>query len=462
MALGSSFNNLQPITSTIVALSTPQGRGALSVVRLSGPQAVEIIERIAPELLEVEPRKATLTTIRYPGKDEILDQVLITFFPAPRSVTGEHVVEVSCHGSPAVVRQIMDMCLAFGARLAAPGEFSLQALSNGKMNLAQAEAVRDLISSQTQAAAKQAALQLSGEVSKALEPAKSSLVEVIVLLESALEFVEDDLPPTKIRQIEESLSSVHDRIEKLAGSYRAGHLLRDGLQIAIAGRPNVGKSSLFNRLVERERAIVTDLPGTTRDTLSEVIDIGGVPVLLTDTAGIRNTEDDIESMGIERAHRAVSESDLVIVLFDATAEIGSEESSFLTENQGTICVPVINKCDLSTGGEFETFPEWHSAIRISAKTGEGLDSLRAAIIDRINGESTGWQGLMVTNARHYDLLRHCCSEIKAATELLLSGRSEELVLAPLHSALRLLGQITGETTTEDILTEIFATFCIGK
>lgn len=448
--------------STIVALSTPRGRGALSVVRLSGPEAIEIIKKIVPALSELEPRKATLAKIRYPTSNEILDQVLITLFAAPNSLTGEHLVEVSCHGSPAVVRQLIDLSLAFGARLAGPGEFSLQALRNQKMNLTQVEAVRDLISSQTEAAAKQAALQLDGEVSRTLEPLKDRLVEVIVLLESSLEFVEDDLPLTETRTIEESLDLVQQRIERLAHSYRAGHLLRDGLKVAISGLPNVGKSSLFNKLVERERAIVTEVPGTTRDTLSESIDIDGVPVLLTDTAGLRDTEDEIECLGIARAHRAISESDLVIVLFDATQEIGPDALALLTRNASGVHLPVINKCDLPAANHLEMCSDLLSAIRISARTGEGLDSLRAAIIDKFGTGSTDCGGLLVTNARHYDLMLHSSAEIQSAREALLCGRSEEMVLAPLYNAMRFLGEITGETTTEDILTEIFSTFCIGK
>ncbi len=246
--------------STVVALSTPRGRGALAVIRLSGQQALAIAQRMA-RVDDFESRHATLVTLRSCLADEVLDQVLLTCFPAPHSLTGEDVVEISCHGSPAIVRRIIDATLELGAVLAAPGEFTLRALMNGKIDLAQAEAIRDLIAAQTDAAVKQASRQLNGELSKTLEPFKEMLVQVIVLLESALEFVEDDLPAPQVDQIEHILDSVVAGVDQLSQSYQAGRLLQDGARVAITGRPNVGKSSLFNSLIQSERAIVTDVPG---------------------------------------------------------------------------------------------------------------------------------------------------------------------------------------------------------
>lgn len=436
--------------------------GALSVVRLSGPQAVEIIKGIAPTLPDLKPRTATLAQLIYPSTGETLDQVLITLFPAPRSLTGEDVVEISCHGSPAVVRQVIDLTLAMGARLAEPGEFSLRALANGKINLAQAEAIRDLIQAQTQTAARQAALQLNGELSNALAPLKASLIDVIVILESALEFVEDDLPQTQSDQIEELLRTVRHSVDHLRNTYAVGRLLRDGFRAAILGQPNVGKSTLFNKLVERDRAIVTDTPGTTRDTLSEAIDILGIPVILTDTAGLRETTDGIETIGIERAHRAASESDLVIVLFDATNKVGPEELVLLSQTASASRMLVINKCDLTCAASPNLPEELRDAVRISAKTGDGLDTLRTAMVDRISGTTSTDGGLTITNARHHDLLCRARDELDFAIHGLGLRQSEELILSPLHTALKYLGEITGETTTEQILSEIFSTFCIGK
>lgn len=443
--------------STIVAVSTPRGRGALSVVRLSGSRSLEIAENLAGEAA-VFCRRPKLAQIKYSQSSAILDEVLITYFEAPHSATGEDVIEISCHGSPAVVRQLIDMALGLGARLAEPGEFTLRALAHGKINLSQAEAIRDLISAQTEAAAKQAAQQLRGSLSKALEPLKDQLIETIVVLESAVEFVEDDLPAVRIKAIEERIGEVARDVEKLAQTFDSGHLLQDGIRVAITGHPNVGKSSLFNKLVERERAIVTSIPGTTRDTLSETIDIGGIPVVLTDTAGLRETSDDIETLGIERTHQAAEESDLVLTVIDAT-DGEAKVRTLAGESASVHRLVVVNKCDLVAQSESSTNG---SAIRVSAKTGEGLDALRTAILEHFNKAPIDSDGLLVTNARHHDLLRRAKAECDAAGKAIRDKRSEELILAPLHNALRYLGEITGETTTEDILSSIFATFCIGK
>jgi tRNA modification GTPase len=447
--------------STIVALSTPRGRGALAVIRLSGSDALAIAHQLSG-LDELEPRRATLTKLKRPQDGEVLDQVVLSCFFAPQSLTGEDVVEISCHGSPAVVRSIVDATLHLGAVVAGPGEFTLRALSHGKLNLAQAEAIRDLIAAQTEAAVKQASRQLNGELSNALGPFKEKLVEVIVLLESALEFVEDDLPAPRLNEIETDLASVQAEIEKLSQSYSAGRLLQEGARVAITGRPNVGKSSLFNSLIERERAIVTDIPGTTRDTLSEAIDLEGIPVILTDTAGLRETTDGIETLGIERTRRAMGDSDLVLVVLDGTIELGPSDQDLITQTKDARRVVVTNKSDLPMFKPAVCCVEDLQAINVSARTGEGLSALRAAILTSLNSSGIEDSGLLITNARHYDLLCSARREIETARSALRDRHTEELVLVPLHNALRLLGQITGETTTEDILSEIFATFCIGK
>ena len=397
--------------STIVALSTPRGRGALAVIRLSGHDAIAIAQGMGVH--EVEDRRATLTTLTRPRDNEKLDQVLTTCFRAPHSLTGEDVVEISCHGSPAVVRNIIDTTLELGAVLAGPGEFTLRALSNGKINLAQAEAIRDLIAAQTDAAVKQASRQLSGELSHALAPLKEKLVEAIVVLESALEFVEDDLPALRAQEIEDQLLGVSTGVEKLARTYAAGRLLQEGIKVAIAGRPNVGKSSLFNSLIERERAIVTDIPGTTRDTLSETIDLDGIPVILTDTAGVRETTDGIETLGIERTRRAMGDSDLVLVVLDGSSELGPSDHELLNQTEHTRRLVVKNKSDLpgfnssSCRGELE-------AINVSARTGEGLATLRSAILGSLHNNGVDNGSLLITNARHYDLLCNAQHEVETA------------------------------------------------
>src|SRR5215216_820497 len=446
--------------STIVALSTPRGRGALAVIRLSGPDAIAIAQRLG--LHQVEDRRATLTELTRAKDNEVLDQVLLTCFRAPHSLTGEDVVEISCHGSPAIVRSIIDSTLELGAVLAGPGEFTLRALSNGKINLAQAEAIRDLIAAQTEAAVRQASRQLNGELSNALGPFKEKLLEVIVLLESALEFVEEDIPAPRANEIDNDLAVVSAGVEKLARSYSAGRLLQEGVRVTITGRPNVGKSSLFNSLIERERAIVTDIPGTTRDTLSEAIDLEGIPVILTDTAGLRETTDGIETLGIERTRRAIGDSDLVLVVLDGSTELGPSDHDLLSETEHTRRLVVRNKSDLPGFAASSGCMEARQPINVSARTGEGLTTLRSAILASLHNNGVEDGSLLITNARHYDLLCSTQRELDAARSALREGHSEELVLAPLHNALRFLGQITGETTTEDILSEIFATFCIGK
>ena len=441
--------------STIVALSTPPGRGAIAVIRLSGPEALSITKRLAVDLNNVKARRATLTRICLPGTEETLDEALVTFFNAPESVTGEDVIEISCHGSPVIVREILDLTVSLGARFATPGEFTLRALTNHKINLVQAEAIRDLIAAQTDAAVKQAARQVGGELSHTITSLEEKLVSVIVVLESALEFVEDDLPPAELGSIKTKLTSVRNGIGDLADSYSAGRLLHSGIKIAIVGSPNVGKSSLFNRLVSRDRAIVTDVPGTTRDTLSETIDLEGIPVLLTDTAGLRETTDTIESLGIERTKRAIIDADLVLEVIDATYPSVDE----FDRDQCATIIRVLNKCDLEIAPGFLSEKD---SVRISALTSEGIESLRTVILTFLKREDVDNEGLLVTNARHYDLLKSASTELDNAISALNDRLSEELILVSLHNALKYLGQITGETTTEDILSQVFATFCIGK
>ena len=276
------------------------------------------------------------------------------------------------------------------------------------------------------------------------------------MLESALEFVEDDLPAVRVQEIESELAVVSARVEKLARTFAAGRLLQEGIKVTITGRPNVGKSSLFNGLIERERAIVTDIPGTTRDTLTEAIDLEGIPVILTDTAGLRETTDGIETLGMERTRRAMGDSDLVLVVLDGSTELGPSDHDLLSQTEQTRRLVVRNKSDLPG------FAASSGCINVSARTGEGLTTLRSAILASLHNNGVEDGGLLITNARHYDLLCSTQRELETARSALREGHSEELVLAPLHNALRFLGQITGETTTEDILSEIFATFCIGK
>jgi len=367
-----------------------------------------------------------------------------------------------------VLRQVIDVCLSRGARLAEPGEFSLRALANGRMDLAEAEAVRDLIDAQTVTAARQAVRQLRGEFSHELKPLKDDLLDVIVVLESALEFVEDDLPETQAASIGAKLESIREKLDNIALTYKAGHLIREGLRVAIVGRPNVGKSSLFNALLGSDRAIVTEIAGTTRDQLHEKLTIGDIPISLIDTAGLRETSDTVETIGVERSRRAMADADIVVVMLDVSEPITDADREIMSGVSELQHLVTINKIDKvseslrrSVGERRSEFPD-SDAVAVSAKTGEGLDALKNAIVQPFRSSEGSETGFLVSDARHHDLLLRAASEIDQSIDSLTNKVSEEIVLIGLHNALRYLGQITGETTTEDMLTRIFSTFCIGK
>jgi tRNA modification GTPase len=450
---------------TIVALSTPPGRSAIGVIRISGERALDLTRSLVrdPDFCP-EPHHAALKAIFDPDTLEVVDRVVVTFFKSPHSYTGDDVVELSCHGSPPLLLSVLDSLLLFGARAADPGEFTMRAVANGRLNLTQAEAVRDLIDAQTHAAVRQAARQLGGELSKRLQPIKDALLKIIVPLESSLEFVEDDLPEDIAPNIEQSLSGLSAKIDEMAYSFRRGRLLKDGLRVALVGRPNVGKSSLFNYLLSSDRAIVTEIPGTTRDTISEVINIEGIPVLITDTAGVRSSSDMIEQLGIERTRRAIADSDLIVIVLDGSQPLINEDKEIIREASGNRCVIALNKSDLESfcSNNAQQIDNNLVSVYVSAKTGDGLDTLCAEIIKPFTVGYLDESSFVITNARHYDLLSRTSEALQAAQALNRENVSEELILANLYEALRFLGEITGETTPEEILSQIFSTFCIGK
>lgn len=457
------------MANTIVALATPTGRSGIGVVRLSGSDSVGIASKLMDDDVPLNPRHAHLRTLIDRETGEIVDEAIVTWFKAPHSFTGEDVVEIACHGAPIILRQVIDACLRLGARIAEPGEFSLRALANGRMNLTEAEAIRDLIDAQTTASARQAIRQLRGEFSHELQPIKTKLLDVIVVLESALEFVEDDLPETQYATIRTKLEKIRHDIERISSTFRAGKLIREGLRVALVGRPNVGKSSLFNALLGSDRAIVTEIAGTTRDQIHERFTIDSIPISLIDTAGLRDTVDVVESIGVERSRRTMADADLVLVLLDATERISGEDRDIIESVGALEYLIVVNKIDISTNAA-EFAKEIHSEFEIphkafvslSAKTGEGLEVLKRAIVDPFRSEYVSSNGFLVTDARHFDLLKRASMEIEHSADLLSQQQSEEIVLVGLHNAMRYLGEITGETTTEDMLTRIFSTFCIGK
>jgi len=451
---------------TIVALATPPGRSAVALVRLSGPSSLAIARSlIGDRAYQPQPAHVDLRRIRNLSSGESIDRALLTYFEAPNSFTGEDVIEISCHGSPIIIREVIDSVLSLGGRLAGPGEFTLRALSNGKLNLSQAEAIRDLINAQTDAAARQAVRQLSGELSNRLQPIKEALLGLIVLLESAIEFVEDDLPLIQRKLIAERLDQLTSEVDRLASTFSSGHLLRDGVKVTIIGPPNAGKSTVFNRLLKFDRAIVTALAGTTRDTLSETININGVPIILTDTAGIREwSANPFESIGIERTRQAMADADLLLVVLDGSQCLTGKDKEIIGLRNGNRQVVALNKSDLPTfRNDFNGSLNGNlRVVEVSAKEEVGLMDLRAAIIDPFQSFETSDAGLLITDARHYDLLCRTRSELESSSSLVNLSASEELVLTGMHNGLRYLGAITGETTAEDVLSQIFSTFCIGK
>lgn len=445
---------------TIVALATPPGRSGIGVIRLSGDESLELLRKIsAKDFISPKARQSFLLPIIDVESSFVIDEALATFFESPNSYTGENVVEISCHGSPIILRKVIDLLLGFGARLAEPGEFTLRALSNGKLNLAQAEAIRDLIDAQSLSAVRQSVRQLKGELSTRLQPLKDELLDVIVILESSLEFVEDDLPSFQTEKIKTRLKEISEKIESIAATFTSGRLLREGIRVALVGRPNVGKSSLFNAFLGEDRAIVTDIAGTTRDQIHERMTIDDIPVSLFDTAGLRETDDTVEKIGVERSKQAIADADLVLVLIDGSVELTDEDREILRSVEELNYIIVLNKSDLPSAN-IPLNDSMHA--KISAKTGHGLTELKTMIVSRFSDPKLEGDGFLISDARHHDLLIKTFSEINESIQLMENRISEEIVLDGLHNSMRFLGQITGETTTEDMLTRIFSTFCIGK
>jgi tRNA modification GTPase len=449
------------MSDTIVAIATPNGRSGIGIIRLSGVSSFEIAGKLARKTeFQPKPRHAYLEQIIDTSSGGIIDEAIVTYFKSPQSFTGEDVVEIGCHGSPIILRQLIDNCLALNARLAEPGEFTLRALSNGKLDLSEAEAIRDLIDAQTVSSARLAVRQLSGGFSAQLQPIKDDLLNVIVILESAIEFVEDDLPEFQNEAIRKKLIELSGKLTDLSLTFRAGKLLREGLRVAFVGRPNVGKSSLFNALLGYERAIVTNIAGTTRDSLNEKLVIENIPISLIDTAGLRDTDETVERIGVERTKQTLADADLVVVILDNSQSLDSDDIEIFEQVRDLQHLVAVNKVDVADILDRHSLGK--DIVEVSAKTGVGLDELRQAIIEPFRISDSENCGFIVSDARHFDLLNRANNEIGSAMQLLSENASEEITVIGLHNAIRFLGQITGETTTEDMLTRIFSTFCIGK
>jgi tRNA modification GTPase len=470
------------LDDTIVAIATPPGRGGIGVVRLAGPEARMVAAPMLRLRHPLETGRAIFAELIEPGdvgagKDRAasegsrtgvsaphqrIDEVVVTYFAKPHSYTTDDTIEISAHGSPVVLRHIVELALARGARLAEPGEFTMRAFLNGRIDLTQAEAVRDLIESQTLFQAKVAAQQLEGALSKRLKPIKQYLVQLIAQLEAGIDFAEDDVSVMADATILERIASVRAPLEELAASFAYGKIVHEGLTLAIVGRPNVGKSSLFNRLVEQERAIVTATPGTTRDLVSETVAIGGIPVKLVDTAGIRRALDEAESIGIRKSMEALADSDLVLVVLDASQPIATEDGDLLAHVERRSAIVVENKADRA-GSQFSVLDNQLPRVRTSALTGQGIPELRGEILRHIGGDAGAQvERGFLTNVRHQGVVRDALAALEAAANAVGNKIPHEMLLLDLYNALRPLDEMTGATTNDDILNLIFSTFCIGK
>ncbi len=485
-------------SDTIVAISTPPGRGGIGIVRLSGPQAASIAAQLVSLRQPLEAGRARLADVLENASEladtdapSRIDEAMVTFFAAPHSYTAEDVVEIAAHGSPVVLELLLRRAIGLGARLAAPGEFTQRTFLSGRLDLTQAEAVRDLIDAQTLTQARQAASQMGGALSHRVAPVKQQLVELVALLEAGIDFAEDDVDVTPQAEIARRIETLKPPLAALEASFARGRIVHDGLTLAIVGRPNAGKSSLFNRLVERERAIVTAAPGTTRDLVTERIALDGIPIELVDTAGLREGREEVEQLGIARSREALADAALVLVVLDATQSLNEEEHRLLAAVAGRPALVAVNKCDLipdprmkldlgtSRGTGFEAgdarsklaqnpvLPGHNPALKdlivlsTSALTGEGIAALRARIVELATGGAAAEPGLL-TNLRQHQAITAALAALADAARATATKIPHEMILLDLYRALWALDSLTGQTTADDILNLIFSTFCIGK
>ena len=451
---------------TVVAIASPPGKGAIAIIRVSGPQAKELVlQRLRCREIDGFPARRPVLGHFLGFDDRPVDQVLVTVFPEPASYTGEDLVEISCHGSVAVTRWIVEEILGLGARLAEPGEFTLRAFLNGKMDLAQAEAVRDLIESQTSFQAKVATQQLEGRLSGRLRSLKDEIVRILCHIETAVEFVEEEVEPEPRDSLVRSLEAVDEALADLERSFPLGRIVQEGITVVIAGKPNSGKSSIFNRLAMDNRTIVSDTPGTTRDAVTETISLRGIPTRLVDTAGIRRSTDPVERLGIRKSMEFLNECEIALFVVDGATEFNEEDFRAWKLICDRTCVLVVNKEDLVRRAEIPPKVEQACAatVQVSALQGTHLEELRAALVRLILPEDgLDEETVLVTDMRHKRCVLSARGHLRKGIEAYGAGMSEEFPLYDFRKALEALGQITGETTVEDLLTQIFSTFCIGK
>ena len=461
---------------SIVAIATPSGRGGIGVVRISGPNALTIARQILDHKSSLTPRYATVTRVT---SGTAQDEVVATYFKSPHSYTGEHVVEISAHGSPVVLRGIVRAAMDAGARLAEPGEFTLRAFLNGKRDLVQAEAVGDLIAAATPLQARIAFDQLEGTLTKQIREIDGPLFELIARLEASLDFADEGYHFVAPQEAVATLRTAIARLDDLLADAGRGRMIRDGATLVIAGRVNVGKSSIFNKLAGSERAIVTAIPGTTRDLVTEAIDIEGLAVSVVDTAGWRDTRDVVEREGVARGQQARAVAGLVLIVLDRSEPLTEDDRRLLEQTAGQRRIVVLNKCDLEPApGRLKPAPTYGSgpapmyveadfsrpeAIEVSAVTGAGIDELRRAIASALTGSEVLRDTAAISNVRHIKLLEDAREHLTRAHSAAEAGDTpEEFLLTDLQAARTSFDEVVGVRTSEDVLSHIFATFCIGK
>ncbi|NLC58184.1 MAG: tRNA uridine-5-carboxymethylaminomethyl(34) synthesis GTPase MnmE [Armatimonadetes bacterium] len=454
---------------TIAAIATAPGEAAIGVIRVSGPAALAIAARLfhpaAPRSLEALPSHTVhLGQIRDPETGQPVDQVLLTLFRAPRSYTGEDVVEISAHGGPVPLRRILALCLAQGARLAEPGEFTCRAFLHGKLDLAQAEAVMDVVSARTERGLDVALGQLEGRLSALVRAARDAVLPLVAHLEATLDFPEE-VPEMPRAAVAERIADARASVERLLAGAQAGRLYREGARVVIVGRPNVGKSSLLNALLREERAIVTAIPGTTRDVIEEGANIHGVPLRAIDTAGIRQTDDPIEAIGVQRTLDQLAAADLVLAVFDASQALEEDDRRLLERVRGRRVLLVANKCDLPRRADLTLLTESLPGVPlvcVSAREGTGLPALEEQVAEMLLGGWRGQEAPLVASARHQAALTAARAALQQAAATLDAGLPLELATTDLRAALDALGQVTGESVSDALLADIFGRFCIGK
>ena len=452
---------------TIAAISTPGGEGGIAIIRISGPRALAIADAVfvSPAGLPSTFFSHTIHFGRITGANqEQLDEVLLTVMRRPRTYTTEDLIEINCHGGRPVARSILSLCLRQGARLADPGEFTKRAFLNGRIDLTQAEAVMDVISARTDRAHIVAEHALAGHLSRKVESLRQQLLAILAHIEAHIDFPEEDISPATRTELETNLTKIIADLEQLQSTATEGKILRDGISIAIFGRPNVGKSSLMNALLGEERSIVTAVPGTTRDTVEESANIRGIPVRFTDTAGIRKPRGKVEELGVTRSHKALHVSDISIHVFDSSKSLSPADIELSTRYDHKRVIKVLNKIDLPRKLVFPPKLQTSNIVEISAVTGQGIDHLKDRIEHDVLKTSTSatTELEVVVNERHADALRRSINELKSAQQDMLSKASVEVIAQQIRIGLSVIGEIVGKTTTEDLLDSIFSKFCIGK